>query len=198
MKAMIVLAVLLIAGCSGEDPVLFTKDNSADYFPLSASDTWYYTYTDVDTTFSVVRFVAGEDVDLGSVVCTGILEDDQLVECWTIDDEGVHIHLLAFLYMPEPPLLIPFEMRSDSPLLYDSFASDITDPSSGFRVKGSLSFQGYVTKTVPAGTFKDCLKLFYDDEDEPYYEYYAPGVGLLDNGNYVLDSARIGGISYGM
>jgi hypothetical protein len=110
--------------------------------------------------------------------------------------------MLAFRFYPDPPLLIPFNMRSDEPYRFDSFAGLRGDPDNGFPIKGYLTFEGYVTKTVPAGTFKSCLKLRYDvegDGDDPgytYYEYYAPGVGLLDNGDVVLDSAEVGGVFY--
>ena len=68
----------------------------------------------------------------------------------------------------------------------------------GFEIEGDLTFKGLITKTVPAGTFKNCLSLYYDDGYEPYYEYYAPGIGLLDNGEIVLDSALVGGVKYNM
>jgi len=192
--------VIAITGCTGDDPIQFMKW-AETFFPMEVGDTWYYTFYGPDDTIQIKREVKDE-FDLDGVMCMPVLEDGVLEECWRIDSSGFWVHLLSFQYYPDPPLLIPFNMRSDEPYRFDSHAGLRGNPSAGFDIKGYLTFEGYVTKSVPAGTFKNCLKLRYDvegDEYNPgytYFEYYAPGVGLLDNGDVVLDSAEVGGVFY--
>lgn len=202
MNRFLIVAVLTIAvtitGCSGDDPLQFMKW-AETFFPMEVGDKWYYTFAD---TLPISRQVF-EEIDLNGYRCMPIYDEGSFrEECWRIDSVGFWVHQLARVYYPDPPLVIPFNMRSDDPHRFDSFAAHIGNPNLSFPIKGYLTFEGYVTKTVPAGTFKSCLKLRYDvegDGDNPgytYYEYYAPGVGLLDNGDIVLDSAEVGGVFY--
>lgn len=195
----VLFSIMILAGCSGDEP-FFMEGRISDYFPMQVGDTWYYT----DTEGTVVVRTIGDETDLSGTDCMPVYTSlppvitDSLEECWGISEEAFSIYLIAFRYYPDPPLIVPFNITSDSPHLYDSFAAKDGNPNSGFRIEGALSFEGLVTKTVPAGTFKNCLKLKYDDGSEPYDEYYAPGVGLLDNGDIVLDSAFVGGVKYNL
>jgi len=200
MRNVVTLMALfvILAGCSKDDSVQRMK-NADQYFPMEVGDRWFYTFSGDGMTFPTMRVVSDE-IDTFGASCMPIYDEfGSLEECWSKDSAGFRIHLLAFRYVPDPPLLIPFNMRSDVPHLFDSYASDLHNPSGGFRIKGKLTFVGYATKTVPAGTFQNCIKLHYDVEDDPPYsydEYYAPNVGLLDNGDIVLDSAVVGGVNY--
>ncbi len=205
---LVLIVVLLIAfigcGCDkSENPdpkVKFFPSNSEDYFPMEQGDVWYYTEQGQTT---VIKRI-GDRIEFRGDTCTAVLTSlppifaDSLDECWTIDSTGFYIHLLAFKYYPDPLLSIPFDLRSDTPYHYESFLGVNGSPTNGFSISGDLYYQGLVTKTVPAGTFQNCIKLYYDDGAEPYYEYYAPAVGLLDNGSLVLDSAVVESARYGM
>jgi hypothetical protein len=204
----ILVIALLIAfcGCDGDngngpDPEVKTfPENAEDYFPMEQGDVWYYTEQGETT---VIRRI-GDRIEFRDDTCTAVLTSlppifaDSLDECWTIDATGFYIHLLAFKYHPDPLLSIPFNLRSDKPHHFESFLAVNGDPGNGFTISGDLHYQGLATKTVPAGTFQNCVKLYYDDGIDPYHEYYAPDVGLLDNGSLILDSAIVGSVSYGM
>ncbi|MCK4657003.1 MAG: hypothetical protein KAT85_08205 [candidate division Zixibacteria bacterium] len=196
--SILALVIIVFVGCSKKDDVV-KMENAEQYFPMEVGDTWHYTFSGAGQTFPIMRQVRSE-IDTFGVSCMPVYDErDSLEECWRVDSEGFWIHLLAFRYVPDPPLLIPFDMRTDTPHAFDSDAEDIQNSSGGFKIKGKITFEGYVTKTVPAGTFQNCFKLRYDVEDDPpysYHEYYAPNVGLLDNGDAVLDSAVVGGVTY--
>ena len=199
MRNILIMAATLIilAGCGGDDSVQILK-NADNYFPMEPGDTWYYTYYAPEDTFPIVRQIANDTV-LISDSCFPVLEDGDIAQCWTKDSIGLHINYMLFHYKVQPPLLIPFSQRSDEPYAYNSNAIHISNPDNVIKIQGTLTFGGYVNKTVPAGTFKNCIKLRYDeagDYSETYYEYYASGVGLLDDGNRVLDSAFIDGVKY--
>lgn len=170
-------------------------ENGTEYFPMAEGDTWYFTWPDSEKV--IVRTVSGDTV-INSATCARVLENDTTAEAWTKDGSGFHTHLLAGFFRFEPPLTIPFDLEEGLPYNY---ASNVFYPgqTEQFILSGSLEFTGYTSKTVPAGQFNDVIELFYnpdDPEDSDYYEYYARDVGLLDNGDYILDSAYIGGIWY--
>jgi len=143
---------------------------------------------------------------VNSISCIKVLDNSQIAEAWQFkeggDSAGFYIHLLTddgtnFRFYP--PLKIPYEMM---PGEYYNYVSRGYFKQGGhdyyFDVNDSLLFEGFVSKTVNAGTFEDALKIKYDVSDPPnsYYEYYGKGVGLLDNEDYILDSAYIDGVWY--
>jgi hypothetical protein len=192
--------IIFLIGCSDEDPVQVMKW-ADQFFPMEVGDTWYYTLYDEDGSplDKITRQVEG-DINIDGIVCTPIYDGDGFLEqCWVKDSVGLHIHLFLYFFEPDPPLLIPFNLRSDRPYEYGSIARQNRYPYREIEIKGKMTLEGYVTRSVPAGTFKNCLELRYDeagDYPETYYEYYAPGVGLLDDGTIVLDSAVVGGVRY--
>ena len=138
------------------------------------------------------------DTIINSLPCKRVLHisgiDTVTAEAWSEDSDRFYVHLLDETLWFDPPLDIPFELTQDQNYSYNSQVySGINNVGTAV---GNLSFLGYVTKTVGAGTFTDAIQIYYDDGDAPYSEYYAPNVGLLDNEDIVLDSAVINGISY--
>ncbi len=168
------------------------------YFPFVDGDTWYFTDT---TGQSIVRTVSG-DTTIFARPCKRIRHNGSTVEAWSIIDSTFAVHMLTgsiSIYL-NPPLTIPFDL----PTTAHAYSSEVFDGnvSLNFNIEGDLSFVNYVSKTVPAGTYLGVAELYYDPvgnepDDPPYYEYYAPGIGLLDNGDLVLDSAFIDGTWYG-
>ncbi|RKX17687.1 MAG: hypothetical protein DRP51_10430, partial [Candidatus Zixiibacteriota bacterium] len=171
-------------------------ENGTEYFPMTEGDTWYYTWTDYG--HKITRTVSGDTVILGNT-CTRILENDTTAEAWTKDANGFYVHLLSGNFYFDPPLAIPFYLEEGIPYNFNSnsYLWVSADSIYSGTISGQLDFMGYISKTVPAGQYDDVIKLYYQpDDEENYYEYYARGVGLLDNGDYILDSAYIGGVWY--
>jgi len=172
--------------------------NGPDYFPMAEGDTWYYTDGDQET---IVRTVSGDTVIAGNS-CKRILHNDQTAEAWSIittgDSAGFYVHLLTdiYNYRFEPPLVIPFDLVFDAPYNYQSTAYWVEDQTPYYaEISGTLKFKGYEAYTTPTGlNFDDAIKFFYIPDG--YYEHYARNVGLLDNGDFVLDSAYVGGVWY--
>jgi hypothetical protein len=186
-----------------EDTAVFSVVDSlafnASYFPVADGDTWYYTSQSLG---QVVRMVAG-DTTINGRACIRVLEGGVTAEAWSLVEDGVsagyYIHLLSLgsvFYEFEPPLKIPFDMEQDEVYNYEAtvtkYVSGTVDEI--FDISGNLRFEGFVDYSVPAGDFENVIQLYYIEDD--YNEYYAPGVGLLDNEDYVLDSAYIDGVWY--
>ncbi len=176
-------------------PELF--ENGSEYFPMAEGDTWYYTWADSAKT--IKREISGDTV-INSTTCVRVLENDTTAQAWTKSADSFYVHLFVQdeVFWFDPPLAIPFDLEEGIPYEYNSNIFYKVDGSiySGI-FSGLLDFNGYVTDTVPAGIFNDVIELYYQPDGEPnYYEYYARGVGLLDNGDYILDSAYIGGVWY--
>ena len=171
-------------------------ENGTEYFPMAEGDTWYYTRPYYAT--QITRTISGDTVILGNT-CTRILENDTTAEAWTKDANGFYVHLLSGNFYFDPPLAIPFYLEEGIPYNFNSnsYLWVSADSIYSGTISGQLDFMGYISKTVPAGQYDDVIKLYYQPDDEDnYYEYYARGVGLLDNDDYILDSAYIGGVWY--
>jgi len=195
------IALTLIVSCSSpNDPDPVVKLDSS-YFPLDDGDTWYFTSA---AKGSVVRTIDGDTV-ISGVTCKRVLENGLTAEAWTViesgDSSGFYVHLLTFAInngvdtiSPRfvPPLEIPLEMEEEEAFAYDSDGFlELDGLPYMITIAGTLRFKGFINKTVPAGSFADVARVHY--ETDGYNEYYAPDVGLLDNEDYVLDSAFIDG-----
>lgn len=165
--------------------------NGAQYFPMADGDMWFYTDK---LSNKIVREVMG-DTTVNSLPCKRILENGVTTEAWSIDSTGFYVHLLDQILWFVPPLKIPFGLVYDEPFNYNSTVYwTVNDTLYSSNISGTLKFKGYLTYTVPAGQFDSTIQLSYTTEG--YSEYYAKGVGLLDNEDYVLDSAFVGGVWY--
>ncbi len=164
---------------------------AARFFPMADGDTWYFTAADMH---KVVRTVSGDTL-ITSHTCKRVLENDTTAEAWFTDSTGFYVHLLDGNLRAEPPLKVPFHMALNEIYHYSSnlYWTENGTPWTA-PISGDLKYNGYVDKTVPAGTFNGAIKFLYITEG--YSEYYAWGIGLLDNGDYVLDSAFVGGVWY--
>lgn len=165
--------------------------DGAAYFPIAEGDTWYYTD---GSNQKIVRVVSG-DTTINGLPCKRILENDTTTEAWSVDSTGFYVHLLDKILWFVPPLKIPFNLVYDEPFNYNStvYWTENDTLYSG-SISGILKFKGYSTYTVPAGQFDSTIQISYITDG--YSEYYARGVGLLDNEDYVLDSAFVGGVWY--
>jgi hypothetical protein len=206
--ALLMTIVLSFIICSCDDDngsvngnhVEVLPDNPEEFFPMEVGDTWYYTEDD----FWFAKRWVGEKILFEGDSCYPVYKKtvpeiipDTLEQCLTIDSTGVYIHYLASQFKFDPPLKIPFDLASDNPHVYDATGVDIEDPGTTLHIQGQIEYRGVVQKTVPAGTFDETIELYYNDSAEKYTEFYARGVGLLDDGSIVLDSAIVGGVVYG-
>ncbi|MBD3219001.1 MAG: hypothetical protein GF310_12060 [candidate division Zixibacteria bacterium] len=206
-KALALLIFAILIGCSsnGNGP-----DNdpefTAAYFPVSDGDTWYYTNSNSE---KIKREIDGDTL-VNGYNCIRVLENGGTAEAWRIinagDSVGFYVHMLTFDFAGDtiqpyfaPPLRIPFNMQVNDRYDFDSDGFYEQDGDMyHFDIIGWIVFEGFIDKSVPAGSFGDVARLHYYEPDGSsdtieYYEYYAEGVGLLDNELIRLDSAFING-----
>jgi len=165
--------------------------SGSQYFPMADGDTWYYTD---GSARNIIRTVSGDTV-INGLRCQRVLENDTTAEAWSKDSTGFYVHLLDQILWFDPPLKIPFNLALEEPYDYASTAYWTENDTTYFvDISGTLKFKGYETYSVTAGVFDSCLHFLYLTEG--YNEYYARSVGLLDNDDYVLDSAFVGGVWY--
>ncbi|MDD4051013.1 MAG: Ig-like domain-containing protein [candidate division Zixibacteria bacterium] len=161
------------------------------YFPMADGDTWYFTAADMH---KVKRTVSG-DTTITTHVCKRVLENDTTAEAWFVDSTGFYVHLLDGILRAEPPLKLPYHMAVNDIYHYASRLNWTEGGNSYYAdIAGDIKFSGFVSRTVPAGTFPDAIKFLYITDG--YSEYYVEGLGLIDNEDYVLDSAFVGGVWY--
>jgi hypothetical protein len=205
----LLLAVLALAiiGCScsgGTDPEpKVTIVNGPAYFPMSDNDTWYYNSS------SIIRKIDG-DTTVNGVVCKRVFKGNETDQAWSITAERFAQHLLEGFLWFDPPLQIPLNMVKGDPVQFSSLglvAAGFVSDADSFRTFGKITFDGYATRTLNQVDLDSCLKLDYDyvtkvyfkngsvlDDSTKYTEYWAKGIGLLDDGDLHLDRAIINGV----
>ncbi len=203
LSAVSIISVLIIAGqfisCSDDkkptepEPVPLVEGEK--YFPAAEGDLWFYTNQD---SVQIVRVVSG-DTTVNGVQCLRILHNDTTREAWQLTETTFLVHLLEGNIRFQPPLPIPFVMYTNQPV---SFSSNVfifeNNQTYQAHTHGNLYFRGYLTMMVPAGEYDSVIDLYYSviEPEDQYHEYYAKNIGLLDNGDLILDSAYVGGVWY--
>jgi len=188
----LIAATMLFSSCDCNDdpPNGKTKvkiENGTEFFPMADGDTWYFSSQSGP---AVIRTVSG-DTTITSRLCKRVLENGTTSEAWSITADSFFVHLIDGDLRPEPPLPIPLDLEEDDPFTYQTTLYFPTYPGSA-DIDGTITFDGYVSRTVTAGTFTGVLDLHYLPDD--YHEYYVRDLGLIDNGDYTLDSAYVGGV----
>ena len=201
--------VLLVAGCGKkpvppEDPPKIVAGER--FFPMHDGDIWNYTT-------GVIRKVDG-DTTIGGYPCKRVLQASVTSQAWSITSERFAQHLLDGSIEFMPPLAIPLDLQKGTPHEFNSLGINhdavpgSNDPLQvdSVRTMGTLSFDGYVTRTINNVDLDSCIKLDYDYVDSVYFaddtvepfssqysEYYARGIGLIDDGDIQLLQATIDG-----
>lgn len=161
------------------------------YFPMADGDTWYYTAAD---DHKVTRVVSGDTTITGHV-CKRVLENGTTAEAWFVDSTGFYVHLLDGILRAEPPLKLPYHLAVNEIYHYTSRLNWVEDNIPYYvDISGDMKFSGFLAWTVPAGMFPEAIKFLYITDG--YSEYYVNGLGLIDNDDYKLDSAYVGGVWY--
>jgi hypothetical protein len=207
--AILLLASLALAtiGCScsgGTDPEpKVTIVDGPAYFPMSDNDIWYYNSS------SIIRKVDG-DTTVNGVVCKRVFKGSETDQAWSLTTERFAQHLLEGFLWFDPPLQIPLNMVKGDPVQFSSLglvAAGFVSDADSFRTYGKITFDGYASRTLNQVDLDSCLKLDYDyvtkvyfkngsvlDDSTKYTEYWAKGIGLLDDGDLHLDRAIINGV----
>lgn len=196
----------ILTGC-GDDPVEPEDPpqivNGEEYFPMADGDTWYY------NSANVIRQVDGDTTINGSV-CKKVLQGNFTHQAWSLTSERFAQHLLERTFVFDPPLEIPLDLVKGEPHEFNSLGivDDSYNPEAidSVRTIGTLTFDGYITRMVNQVDLDSCIKLDYDYTDYVYFsdgvsitvptqytEYYARGIGLIDDGDLGLDQAQING-----
>ncbi|MEE9443362.1 MAG: hypothetical protein V3V99_11925 [candidate division Zixibacteria bacterium] len=193
---------IIVSSNGGTDTILVELTKvvplGPEYFPMADGDTWYYTNA-IDE--QIIRTVSG-DTTIALSTCRRVLHNGITAEAWSIDSSatdtaGYYVHMLTGddIYVFVPPLAIPFNLEMAGPHNYNSqvFVNNVGAGS----VSGQLSFVDYGKVQILGRIFESVIQLHYTPDGEPeYYEFYAPYVGLLNNGDIELDSAFVGGVWY--
>ncbi len=201
----ILAVVAYIVGCS--DPVEPEKKvemvDAAAYFPMHNGDTWFY------NSGNIIRKVDG-DTTVNGVLCKRVFKGVETDQAWTLDSQSFAQHLFDGFLWFDPPLQIPLNMVKGTPLQFsslgrisDAFVSD----ADSIRSFGTLSFDGYITRTLNQVTLDSCFKLDYNyvskvylkngtvaEDTTVYSEIWAKGIGMIDDGDLFLNLAIIDGI----
>ncbi len=208
---LVTLLAISFVSCNkdkGTDPDPYAEITlTEDYFPMEDGDIWFYTF---EGNKRVIRHIDGDTMIVNdtakrvrdSVYFNTLLLSDSTKQVWSKDNSQFNLHIIDAVILPQPKLYIPFGLTKGQSHYYNSLIYFIINDSligGDERLVGKLTNLGGISKTVPAGAFTDVIVLHYDDSLPSvgsYNEYYAPGVGLIDNGDLVLDSAHIGGVWY--
>lgn len=212
LMLILIIIALIMAACSDDDkpnnPQPTGLGIDSTYFPIGEGDSWYYTSSD---TMQIVRAISGDTVIVatGTLVIFGdsievtdtgkkVLENGVTAQAWSRDSIAFYIHLIGDIYRPNPPLPIPYELELNVPFEYWTRFIWTENSTEYFQDdSGTTVYRGDVQRTVPAGLFDSVIQITYNPAGQSSYdEYYARNVGLLDDGDYILDSAFVGGIWY--
>ncbi len=204
--ALCALLLLILSGCNDKPPKPEEKVrivNGTEYFPMNDGDTWYY------NSGIFIRKVDGDTVIDGQT-CKRVLLATETDQAWSLTSERFAVHLLDGYMWVDPPLDIPLDLVKDEPhnfsslgLITEGFVSD----ADSFRIFGTLTFAGYVTRTIGQVDLDSCLQLDYSsitkiyfkngdviDDVADYTEFYARGIGMIYDGTWGLDAALINGV----
>ncbi len=201
------IAPLVITGCGDDPPEPPPKSKiiaGERYFPMHDGDIWYY------NSANTIRMVDG-DTTINGYNCKRVMEGIITTQAWSLTSERFAQHLLDRTVSFDPPLQIPLDLMEGEPHGFSSLG--LVDPANNpgnidsIRTFGEITFAGYVTRRINNVDLDSCIKIDYDYIDsvwfsdaEPigaasqYSEFYARGIGLIDDGDLLLDQAKINGV----
>jgi len=187
----------------------------AEYFPLNQGDEWIYLNNfPYDGRLPVKKVIDGTELVNG--VETIKFENG---DCYAMDSEGLKMYKWnepgpMYLIFDPPRIIFPAQfdvgetyLGSISAKVYSSDDDTFLDLT--LTGNNTVILKSVEDVTVPAGTFKDCLKIYTYMTLQPgdynvveTTEWYARNIGLIKRifyGNFkkVLISATVDGVHYG-
>ena len=185
----------------------------AEYFPLNQGDEWIYLNNfPYDGRLPVKKVIDGTELVNG--VETIKFENG---DCYAMDSEGLKMYKWnepgpMYLIFDPPRIIFPAQfdvgetyLGSISAKVYSSDDDTFLDLT--LTGNNTVILKSVEDVTVPAGTFKDCLKIYTYMTLQPgdynvveTTEWYARNIGLIKRIDYcktVLISATVDGVHYG-
>jgi hypothetical protein len=160
---------------------------SESYFPLKAGMRWEYTVTSTQgqTQKLLITNLASREVNGVKVTPRKWeLGGSTFFELMKQDDTGVYRYAEQASETAPPILVTPIECHLKFPIAQDN-AWDMVTKVANNTLTVSLTIESVSDEVkVPAGTFKDCLKIKQVGENKAGtavmgYEWYAPKVGIV-------------------
>jgi len=179
----------------------------AEYFPLNQGDEWIY----IDN-FSMDGRLPEKTVIEGTELVNGV-ETIKFEggNCYTMDSEGLKLYKwypfapVHFIFDP-PRIVFPAQFDEGETYLdsisAEGYFNDDDTFIDTFTGNNTVILQLVEDVTVPAGTFKDCLKIYTYMTLQETTEWYARNIGLIKRREHgsvvdVLISATVDGVHYG-
>ncbi len=207
---LIALTVIAVVGaCSkkGTNPQPVVIKDGERYFPVRNGNQWFY------NNGQYARILTG-DTTISGTLCNRLLQNGQTEEAWTLTSARFAQHLLGGFLWFDPPLQIPLDLEKDKPYQTSALGRIVpgyTSSVDSARFKGTVTFKGYLSKSVADAMTDSCIQLHYEIKTSVYYhtgapdtstdvynEYYARGIGLVQLDDPAdmryLDSAIIDGV----
>ncbi len=168
------------------------------YFPLNTGDTWSYNDRSEGLTgmqvYQIKTVMGPETVNGVNVIRVNdvrTIDSHGGYEYWISDNEGIKF------YGENGDFINPPWVHINK---YTCLGDGISYPQHNVYTK----IVAVEDVTVPAGTFKDCLKMKIDDEGSVTYRWFAKNVGYVKKiipstgeGDRELVEATVNGIHYG-
>ncbi len=156
--------------------------NVAEYYPLTQGDKRIFTYTAIavggpldglNVTREDTWEVNGTEVVNGVETIKQTFKNPTMEEpnyyCWVIDSDGLKYHKMHFemfgmYHIHEKPMMV-FPTRFDvgdvyeGPYSYSEYSIEDDTLLRTYEGNQTITFVSVEDVTVPAGTFKDCLKI---------------------------------------
>jgi hypothetical protein len=193
MVAALLVALALLTPGQGRGDEL-----SESYFPLKPGMRWEYTVTsDRGKTLKlIITNLAPRDVN-GVTVTPRRWElgGSTFIELMKKDDTGIYRYAEQKGATGAPSLVTPMECHLKFPIALDNSWTMATKMGTGM-VNITLTIESVSDVVrVPAGTFKDCLKIKQAGKNDAGtsvmgYEWYAPKVGVVKSMVAITTAAK--------
>jgi len=139
----------------------------SEYFPLGQGDTWTYREEDLELT---IRIISGTE-NIGGVEAIKVIDEDEDYNLFTISN-GIIMYKIydaddisgcgwSMRIFNPPVTIVPAEITIGSTYTFNTTINYIECTGISESASGSVetTIEGFEDVTIPAGTFKDSLKL---------------------------------------
>ncbi len=192
----IILALLLPGNASGGE-----LDES--YYPLKEGMRWEYTVTSdkSDTKKLIITNLPPQELNERTVIPRKWeIGGTTFYRLMSKDDRGIYRYAEETAEQASPTIIGPKEYEIKFPVA-EGTTWDITTKIGNADLNVSLTIESVTdVVTVPAGTFKNCVKVKQQGEDKANasvtaYEWYAPKVGVVKSLVTLKRKAKDGAMS---